>query len=245
MQSRKINCNLLRDQDLYHLSSLSPSLAPFLHPPHSALYFILPWSYHWCTMEPRFPPKRQGCVQRSSTASQDQTTCFSTKINTKHKCIWSCRLVLSVELNWGAENSCHSTISQDTLSKTRGEKFEQFVLLALKWEIYYPGQKKWDSRACQTTGTCMLERARADAPAACGCLNFFGQGGSFHFFDYFINFCWTLTAWVWGCLGIPVMNTYQAIPDIGHKIAGIVTSQFSEDVQQDRVQLQRWQQGWQ
>ena len=36
-------------------------------------------------------------------------------------------------------------------------------------------QKETATRS-KTTGACMLERALACAPAACGCLNFFGQG---------------------------------------------------------------------
>ena len=38
-------------------------------------------------------------------------------------------------------------------------------------------QKETATRS-KTTGACMLERALACAPAACGCLNFFGQGTS-------------------------------------------------------------------
>ena len=37
-------------------------------------------------------------------------------------------------------------------------------------------KKNWDSHASQTTGACILERARACAPATRGCLIFFGQG---------------------------------------------------------------------
>ena len=44
--------------------------------------------------------------------------------------------------------------------------------------FYYPGQKNWDRHACQRTGACILETARACTPRARGCLKFFGQGSS-------------------------------------------------------------------
>ena len=47
-----------------------------------------------------------------------------------------------------------------------------------KKRCYYPGQKNWDSHACQPTGACMLGRARTCAQYGGGSLDSFGQGGT-------------------------------------------------------------------